>query len=564
MTEPMDRDSIYSDMSLSASLRDFDPERSMHNSAYSAHSTMHSSRWSAPPPAEEDSEAESEGPWAPPAWQNHNNKWYRKSYLQESSPSKSRTASPYDQRFDREVTPSRIPLPESPRKGTPRTSPEPVEQRHFTPDTIASRLQSPEAEPEMTAGAQQHPEEQESPKRDGFIRVVFKSESLVNMGPLEERISSITRGMSKARVVSSLVFLVLAWLLMHPWGVETGSPGPNVAHLVSMVRRFEPLLYASENVIPRSRELSDASIAVEDLGESIRASNMSGSKIIVTQLDDLSENLKTLSQQIQTFFVHVDGDMDGTISAIGWATRQLEGIQGSRAGVIDTVIGNVHGGLNKIGVLGSDDQPSAVGAVVTGLMGSTTQQKAKAALQRSFDFVLSTLEENLQNELSRADSLFQMFDNVDLQFHNLHRTVAKEEDTLAAQKDEFLASMWRTTITNKLRLKKYERNLKLLKTLRSSALANKSELKNNIQIIRAVQDQLVVARKSLISPVIRGAQSDSYSIEKQLEDVVATHDFLQGIRDTQKHKFTKQLFAAPSRPAISITTGRDDDEEAEY
>jgi hypothetical protein len=197
-------------------------------------------------------------------------------------------------------------------------------------------------------------------------------------------------------------------------------------------------------------------------------------------------------------------------------------------------------------------------------MGSTTQQKAKAALQRSFDFVLSTLEENLQNELTRADSLFQMFDNVDLQFHNLHRTVAKEEDTLAAQKDEFLASMWRTTITNKLRLKKYERNLKLLKTLRSSALANKSELKNNIQIIRAVQDQLVVARKSLISPVIRGAQSDSYSIEKQLEDVVATHDFLQGIRDTQKHKFTKQLFAAPSRPAISITTGRDDEEEAEY
>ncbi|KAJ4360633.1 uncharacterized protein N0V89_001199 [Didymosphaeria variabile] len=524
---------------------------------------MHSSRWSAPP-AEDESEAESEGPWAPPAWQNHNNKWYRKSYLQESSPSKSRTASPYEQRFDREVTPSRIPLPESPRKGTPRTSPEPVEQRHFTPDTIASRLQSPSIEPDITSGAQQHPEEEGSPRRDGFIRVVFKSESLVNMGPLEERISSFSRGMSKTRVCGSLVVLVLAWLLIHPWGTETASPGPNVAHLVSMVRRFEPLLYASENVIPRSRELSDASIAVEDLGESIRASNMSGSKVIVTQLDGLSENLKTLSQQIQTFFVHVDGDMDGTISAIGWATRQLEGIQGSHVGVLDTVIGNVHGGLSKIGLLGTDDQLSAVGSVVTGLMGSTTQQKAKAALQRSFDFVLSTLEENLQNELSRADSLFQMFDNVDLQFHNLHRTVAKEEDTLSAQKDEFLASMWRTTITNKLRLKKYEKNLKLLKTLRSSALANKSELKNNIQIIRAVQDQLVVARKSLISPVIRGAQSDSYSIEKQLEDVVATHDFLQGIRDSQKHKFTKQLFAAPSRPAISITTGRDDDEEAEY
>lgn len=167
MIEPMDRDSIYSDMSMSASLRDFDPERSMYNSAYSAHSNLHSSRWSAPPPAEEESEAESEGPWAPPAWQNHNNKWYRKSYLQESSPSKSRTASPYEQRLDREVTPSRIPLPESPRKGTPRTSPEPMEQRQFTPETIASRLQSPEIEPETIPGAQHHLEEGDAPKRDG-------------------------------------------------------------------------------------------------------------------------------------------------------------------------------------------------------------------------------------------------------------------------------------------------------------------------------------------------------------------------------------------------------------
>ena len=165
----MDRDSIYSDMSLSASLRDFDPERSMHQSAYSAHSNMHSSRWSAPPPDAEESEPESEGPWAPPAWQNHNNKWYRKSYLQESTTSKSRTASPYEPRLDREVTPSRIPLPESPRKMTPRTSPEPVDPRHLSPDTIASRLQSPSVEPEVIAGAQQSPEDEGSHKRDGCM-----------------------------------------------------------------------------------------------------------------------------------------------------------------------------------------------------------------------------------------------------------------------------------------------------------------------------------------------------------------------------------------------------------
>ena len=155
----------------------------MHQSAYSAHSNMHSSRWSAPPPDAEESETESEGPWAPPAWQNHNNKWYRKSYLQESSPLKSRTATPYEQSVEREVTPSRIPLPESPRKMTPRTSPEPVDARHLSPDTIASRLQSPSVEPEAVAGAQQSLEEEEGPlKRDGCTsRPLFPAPSSAHL-----------------------------------------------------------------------------------------------------------------------------------------------------------------------------------------------------------------------------------------------------------------------------------------------------------------------------------------------------------------------------------------------
>lgn len=161
--ETMDRGSIYEHdiPSLTASLEAFDPERSVH-STYSARSNLQSSsRWSAQ--EAEESEAESEGPWAPPAWQRSNNNWYRKSVLSESamrsSPSKSPGhASAYDFRSDRDVTPSRIPLPESPLKGTPRTSPEPVseqEMRGFSPENIASRMQSPSEEPQAGAGAQE-------------------------------------------------------------------------------------------------------------------------------------------------------------------------------------------------------------------------------------------------------------------------------------------------------------------------------------------------------------------------------------------------------------------------
>lgn len=152
------RGSIYDHdiPSLSASLEAFDPERSMH-SAYSGRSNMHSSsRWSVPQD-EVESEAESDGPWAPPAWQKSqsSNHWYRKSLLNETArPSASRSPSYY--RSDREVTPSRIPLPESPMKQTPRTSPEPMseEEQKYLPDNIASRLQSVSEEPQAAPDAQ--------------------------------------------------------------------------------------------------------------------------------------------------------------------------------------------------------------------------------------------------------------------------------------------------------------------------------------------------------------------------------------------------------------------------
>lgn len=144
--------------SLSASLEAFDPQRSTH-SAYSGRSGMQSSsRWSAQ--EAEESEPESEGPWAPPAWQKSNSQWYRKSLLSESAMRSSPSKSPgsYFDRGDRDVTPSRIPLPESPMKHTPRTSPEPVseqERRRVSPENIASRMHSPSEEPQASVGVQQ-------------------------------------------------------------------------------------------------------------------------------------------------------------------------------------------------------------------------------------------------------------------------------------------------------------------------------------------------------------------------------------------------------------------------
>lgn len=256
--------------------------------------------------------------------------------------------------------------------------------------------------------------------------------------------------------------------------------------------------------------------------------------------------------------------MDSILITMEWAKRELQSIKGPKVGMIDTVIGNIHGGLSRIGVLERNGEPTAIGRVVNDVVGHTTQQRSKATLQRTFDYLLSTLEENIANELGRADVLFQLFESVDRQFHNLHRSVAKEEDSLATKKDEFLASMWRNTINNKMKIKKYEKNLKLLKDVRASTLTNKSELKSHIQIIHSVKDQLDKARKNLISPLIRRAQSNSFGLEQQLSDLSGTYGFLKGLRETQKHKVLQQLWGEPKK-RVSISTGRDDgDQAAEY
>lgn len=144
------------------------------------------------------------------------------------------------------------------------------------------------------------------------VRFAIRGETLFRTAPIEDTIStfaSSTRYFTRSRwnIVCTIMTLIFSWLLVQPW---TASLIPDVANVANMVKQFEPLLYASENVIPRSRELSSASIAVQDLGESVRATNMSSSPVIINQLDDLADSLKVLSEQMTSFFVNVDGDMD--------------------------------------------------------------------------------------------------------------------------------------------------------------------------------------------------------------------------------------------------------------
>jgi hypothetical protein len=144
------------------------------------------------------------------------------------------------------------------------------------------------------------------------VRFAINGETLFRTAPIEDTISSFASGVStftrsRFNIMLTVFGIICSWILMQPW---TASLIPDVANVANMAKQFEPLMYASENVIPRSRELAEASIAVQDLGESVRATNMSASTVIIDQLDDLGDSLKILSEKITSFFTNVDGDMD--------------------------------------------------------------------------------------------------------------------------------------------------------------------------------------------------------------------------------------------------------------
>jgi hypothetical protein len=66
----------------------------------------------------------------------------------------------------------------------------------------------------------------------------------------------------------------------------------------------------------------------------------------------------------------------------------------------------------------------------------------------------------------------------------------------------------------------------------------------------------------LISPLIRAAQSNSFGIDQQLNDLTGTYGFLKGLRDEQKKKVRQQMWGEPKK-RIAITSGGKEEEAEE-
>jgi hypothetical protein len=149
------------------------------------------------------------------------------------------------------------------------------------------------------------------------IRFAMRAEVQHRTAPIEavfstvrSRYDNVTRSWTSLFTYAGLGLLVmLAFRTLFQPGLP--PPVPDLVKVAGLAKAFEPLIFYSENGVQQIGDLQATGVAVWDLGESVRSTNMTSAPIIVKELDDLSESLKTLAIELTRFFANVDGDVDG-------------------------------------------------------------------------------------------------------------------------------------------------------------------------------------------------------------------------------------------------------------
>ncbi|KAF2215337.1 hypothetical protein CERZMDRAFT_35745 [Cercospora zeae-maydis SCOH1-5] len=529
--------------SLNASMDDFDarefsptiPDMPSQHSGF--RSTGHS----------EYSEASSRRSYSPPAWRKAGSGWFK--HQEALSPNRngyrSKETSPRYQSADEDGddgdatayrTARRIPLPESPVKGrSPRVTPEPAGVLAAAQDDKGRRASST--------------------VRHANIRFSTSLDVVQRTEPIEAMVRNVrqtVRHVTKSKyntLFYGVMSLVLYWIMLNLLSAPVQTPSVDLIKVAQLANSFEPSIYYSENGHAQIEQLQETSVAVWDLGESVRSTNMTSAPQIVNQLDSLADSFKELAREMTSFFTSVDSDIDAILIVMEWAQRELSTISSEPPSALSSVWSNARSLLSRVGI----DTDSKF---MQELLGMTYQQRAKATLERTFYEFLGVLEESINNELTHSTALFQLFEAVDKQFLNLQRTVVREQDQQERMENDFLGSLWTKVIgVNASKLRKYEKNKNLLHSVRERTVRNKHVLVDHNQRLEQLKSNLEVLRRRLVSPLVRSSNSSTITIDDQIKGLETTYQQLKGSRDVQKRKMMEMVYGAGTRKVTLMTGG---------
>ncbi|OBR02841.1 hypothetical protein CH63R_14067 [Colletotrichum higginsianum IMI 349063] len=345
-------------------------------------------------------------------------------------------------------------------------------------------------------------------------------------------------------VLSILVAVLAITATRNLFQPAAQQPVPDLVKVAGIARSFEPLIYFSENGVSQVGDLQATGVAVWDLGESVRSSNMTSAPIIVKELDDLSDSLKTLAVELTKFFANVDGDIDGILIVMDWARRELSQVQHLPSSPFTAAFDNIHNLLSEAGVLEDGfGTPTRLGSFSRYIFGMSNPQRTRLALQRTFNEFLTVLEDAINSELQHSLALFALFEAIDHQFLNLARTVVREASAQDDMHADLLSSLWTRILgANAAEVAKYERNRMLLQNVREKTVRNKSILVEHNGKLMALKANLENLRRKLVSPLVRSVNSSTLTLDDQIRGLEDVGGYLEGVRTRQKGKLMEMLY----------------------
>ncbi|KAF5617024.1 hypothetical protein F52700_12776 [Fusarium sp. NRRL 52700] len=426
------------------------------------------------------------------------------------------------------------------------------------------RSMSPEKMDDPTIQIQLH--EKTSPSRelnlheatpDNYIRFAVRAEVQHRTEPIETAINFIRDHYKALTRTWSTTFttIIIAFFSVSVFKalLQPAAPRPvgDLVKVAGLARSFEPLIYYSEHAVSQVHDLQATSVAVWDLGESVRTSDMRDAPRIVADLDALSETMKTLAIEMTKFFARVDGDIDGILNVMDWAKMHLNRLKSSPSpSTISSAYDNIHNLLSQAHVLeDASGSPTTLGRLTSHIFGLSNPQREQRMVQLLFTEFLSVLEDSIQAELQHSVTLFALFEAVDHHFLNLARTVVRESSAQEELHADMLSSLWTRLLgTRAAELRKFEQNRLLLRDVREKTVRNKGILVEHNGKLLTLKASLETLRSKLVSPLVRGVNSTTLTLEDQIRGLSDVSDYLGDVRKQQKGKVMETLFGSvPSK-----------------
>ncbi|KAL2755946.1 hypothetical protein ACRALDRAFT_1076646 [Sodiomyces alcalophilus JCM 7366] len=530
---------------LDASLQDFEPTTPP-KATFGYHS-HHSGFRSDGTESDMPDPVDSPGGYSPPAWRRLENGlrdsgfWRRTDRILDALPDRrSRESSP-EHDADEGGRGDNV-LDKAMRTRLPTGSVSPEKARSPSPGPKVDHAKVAVEEESPGAGPQDAP--------DNYIRFALRAEVQHRTEPIDTAVNFVRRRWQAATkswtsiIVSTVVALLSVMAARSLLAPAAPRPVPDLIKVAGIARAFEPLIYFSENGASQVGDLQATGVAVWDLGESVRTSNMTSAPLIVKELDELSESLKTLAVELTRFFANVDGDIDGILIVMDWARRELWHVDQLPSPPLSAALDNVHNLLSATGLLETPTgRPTRLGALTTYMFGMTKPQRTRQTLQRTFNEFLGVLEEAISTELQHSLALFALFEAIDRQFLNLARTVVREASAQDEKHADLLSSLWTRLLGPSAgEVAKYERNRRLLQNLREKTVHNKGLLVDHNGKLLALKANLESLRRKLVSPLVRSVESSALTLEEQIRGLEDVGVYLEGVRTKQKGRLMEIMY----------------------